>query len=77
MLLNVDSEDLDWVDSQADLSLRLAQRSLCWFSYEAAHIDMIRHVNLHFKNNFAIKLFTYVCLKDLLIYVIINRGKLW
>ena len=28
----------DWVDAQADLSLRWAQRSFCWFSHEAAHI---------------------------------------
>ena len=28
----------DWVDAQADWSLRWAQRSFCWFSHEAAHI---------------------------------------
>ena len=28
----------DWADAQADLSLRWAQRSFCWFSHEAAHI---------------------------------------
>ena len=28
----------DWADAQADLSLRWAQRSFCWFCHEAAHI---------------------------------------
>ena len=28
----------DWADAQADLSLRWAQRSFCWFCHEAAQI---------------------------------------
>ena len=33
------SEDWsDWADAQADLSLRWAQRSFCWFCHEAAHL---------------------------------------
>ena len=28
----------DWADSKADLSLRWAHRSFCWFCHEAAHI---------------------------------------
>ena len=28
----------DWVDAQADPSLRWAHRSFCWFCHEAAHI---------------------------------------
>ena len=28
----------DWVDAQADLSLRWAHRSVCWFCHEAAQI---------------------------------------
>ena len=28
----------DWADAQADLSLRWAQSSFCWFCHEAAHI---------------------------------------
>ena len=33
------SEDWsDWVDAQADLSLRWAHRSFCWFCHEAANI---------------------------------------
>ena len=28
----------DWTDAQADLSLRSAQRSVCWFCHEAAQI---------------------------------------
>ena len=27
----------DWADAQADLSLRWAHRSFCWFGHEAAH----------------------------------------
>ena len=33
MFLHVDSED-----SEADLSLRWAQSSFCWFCHEAAHL---------------------------------------
>ena len=29
----------DWADAQADLSLRWAHMSVCWFCYEAAHFD--------------------------------------
>ena len=29
---------LDWADAQADLSLRWAQMSFCWFCNEAAHL---------------------------------------
>ena len=32
------SDWVDWVDAQAGLSLRWAQRSLCWFCHEAAHL---------------------------------------
>ena len=28
----------NWADAQADLSLRWAQRSCCWFCHKAAHI---------------------------------------
>ena len=31
----------DRADAQADLSLRWAQRSFCWFGHEAAHIDFV------------------------------------
>ena len=30
----------DWVDAQADLSLRWAHMSFCWFCHEAAHIKL-------------------------------------
>ena len=45
MFLYVDSEDsdLDWADAQADLSLRWAQRSFCWFCHEAAQIAIHRY----------------------------------
>ena len=29
----------DWVDAQADLSLRWAHMSVCWFCHTAAHLD--------------------------------------
>ena len=29
----------DWVDAQADLSLRWANRSVCWFCHEVAHLE--------------------------------------
>ena len=39
MFLHGDSEDWsDWGDAQAELSLRWAQRSFCWFCHEAAQI---------------------------------------
>ena len=39
MLLHADSEDSsDWVDAEADLSLRWAHKSVCWFCHAAAHI---------------------------------------
>ena len=31
----------DWADAQADLSLRWAHRSFCWFCHEAAHIKFL------------------------------------
>ena len=37
----------DWVDAQADLSLRWAHRSFCWFCHEAAHICMIFCIRVH------------------------------
>ena len=37
--LHVDSEDWsDWADAKADLSLRWANRSFCWFCHEVAQI---------------------------------------
>ena len=37
--LHVDSEDRsDWADAKADLSLRWAHRSFCWFCHEVAQI---------------------------------------
>ena len=40
------SEDLsDWADAQADLSLRWAHMSFCWFCHEAAHIKRERNIN--------------------------------
>ena len=30
-----------WADAQADLSLRWAQRSFCWFCHEVAHIQKV------------------------------------
>ena len=43
MFLHADSEDWsDRVDSQADLSLRWAQKSFCWFCHEAAHLPCER-----------------------------------
>ena len=33
----------DWVDAQADLSIRWAHRSFCWFWCAAAHISCSRH----------------------------------
>ena len=33
----------DWADAQADLSLRWAHMSFCWFCHEAAHIQ-VAHV---------------------------------
>ena len=40
MLLHVDSEDWsDWVDAQADLSLRWAHKSFCLFCRASAHIS--------------------------------------
>ena len=39
--LHADSEDWsDWADAQADLSLRWAHRSFCWFCHEAAHLSI-------------------------------------
>ena len=36
--LHADNEDwLDWADAQADLGLRWAHMSFCWFGHEAAH----------------------------------------
>ena len=32
-------------DAQADLSLRWAQSSFCWFCHEAAHITKIRNLS--------------------------------
>ena len=32
----------DWADAQADLSLRWAHMSVCWFCHEAAHMWRIR-----------------------------------
>ena len=40
MFLHADSKD-----AQADLSLRWAQRSFCWFCREAAHLCMQTVVN--------------------------------
>ena len=36
----------DWADAQADLSLRWAHVSVCWFWHEMAHIDVIRSLGL-------------------------------
>ena len=44
MFLHADSEDSDqtgrsdWADTQADLSIRWAHMSFCWFCHEAAHM---------------------------------------
>ena len=39
VLLQVDSEDWsDWADAQADLNLRWAHMSFCWFCHAAAHL---------------------------------------
>ena len=37
-VLRLDTIGLDWVDAQADLSLRWAHMPLCWFCHEAAQI---------------------------------------
>ena len=29
----------DWADAQADLSLRWAHRSFCWFCHEVAYLE--------------------------------------
>ena len=47
--LHADSED--WVDAQADLHLRWAHGSFCWFCHEVAHIYVqiiYLHVNMIF-----------------------------
>ena len=31
----------DWADAQADLSLRWAHRSFCWFSHKVAHLKSV------------------------------------
>ena len=42
MFLHADSEDWsDSTDAQADLSLRWAQMSFCWFCHEAAHMQAV------------------------------------
>ena len=41
--LHVDSEDWsDWVDAQADQSLRLAHRPFCWLCHDSAHVFNIK-----------------------------------
>ena len=37
----------DWADAQADLSLRWAYRSLCWFCHEAAHFWGVPYTAAH------------------------------
>ena len=39
MFLHADSENPDWADAQADLSLRLAHMPFCWFCHEAAQVN--------------------------------------
>ena len=34
----------DWADAQADLSLRWAQMSVCWFCHKAAHMTILMFV---------------------------------
>ena len=41
----------DWADAQADLSLRWAHRSFCWFCHEAEKIDL-HFFWSHFKSNY-------------------------
>ena len=36
----------DWADAQADLSLRWAHRSCCWFCHEAAQFSLVLHKNI-------------------------------
>ena len=42
MFLHAGSEDFSsgWAGAQADLSLRWAHRSFCWFCHAAAHIAL-------------------------------------
>ena len=41
ILLHADSEDWsDWADAQADLSLRWARRSYCWFCHAPAQSEL-------------------------------------
>ena len=40
----------DWADAQADLSLRRAHQSFCWFCHEVAHIYSAAMKSYHFCN---------------------------
>ena len=49
--LHADSEDWsDWVDAQADLSLRWAHMPFCWFCHEVAQF-MIKSLSWYGQNN--------------------------
>ena len=55
-LLHVDSEDgSDWTDSQADLSLRWAHMSFCWFCHALAQTSLQEGFN----NNFGMLYFWF------------------